>query len=169
MTPPLITIYSRLKDNVTGEVLTDWDEYNNSIWYYGYCLSNYGGESAYVIELDIWNNESNWNAGMYDYYCKNATNCQLSIIPYENSINLYRLGGFVYGRCITTDLKAPFKKIPPKGYLPDFHGIINPETPNTLYGSGDHCIIQTKLVIPKNTDLIDNQNYQFYLAFSYEY
>ena len=62
MTPPLITIYSRLKDNVTGEILTDWDEYDNSNWYYGYCLSNYGGESAYVVELDIWNNESNWNS-----------------------------------------------------------------------------------------------------------
>ena len=169
MNAPLITIYNRILDNATGEILTDWSEYDESILYYGYCLSNLGGESSYVLETQIWNNEDSWNAGMYDYYCENAINCNFSIIPYDNSVNLYKLGGFVYGRCITTDLRAPFKKIPPTGYLPDFHGTIHPENKNILYGCGDHCTIQTKLIIPKNTALADNKNYQFYLAFSYEY
>ena len=166
---PKMTYYARAMSNLTGKILTDWQLYDASIWYYGKCNNN-GGESEYIIELDIWNNEPAFNAGSYDYYNADAINCALYINQYDyNNADVFKLGEFVYARCYTSNKREEWQPITKSQPLTYIYGNLNNKLVGTIQGKTDHCILQTKIIMPENDILQNNQRYMFNLVFSYDY
>lgn len=171
--PPKITYYARIRSNLTGQILTNWQSYDTSIWYYGQCNSLYGGESDYILELDIWNNEPSFNAGEYAYHNQNATNCQLTIEPLNNNtenLKLFNLNyPYIYGRCYSTNTRESWESITIHKPLTKLYGTLQSNQLGVLIGYADHMIIQTKIIMPANTILDHFRRYPFNLLFTYSY
>lgn len=170
---PRITYYAKVIDNLTGVDITNYKNAMDDInWYYGKIDSNLGGESQYIIEFDIWNNEPAFNARTYDVFCKDAHNVKLNIEinkeksnndeNYNNTLNDI---SFLYGRNLTDNLEE-FKLIDKEHPLL-IYGNLNPNK-KILSGKGDHCIVQTKLIMPKNT-ILTKQRFNFNLTLTYDF
>lgn len=173
MEAPKMTYYARVRSNLTGQVMTNWQFYDTSIWYYGRCNSLEGGESDYIIEFDIWNNEPGFNAGTYDVHNKNALSCKLSIEPINNNagqLELFKLGfPFLQGRCATNREREEWQSITISNPLTKIYGNVQSSQRGVLFGNADHTILQTKIVMPANTILENNVRYPFNLIFTYNY
>lgn len=171
---PLITCYARVIDNLSGKQILDYTDLNrNNAWYYGKCNGFTGGESEYIVEFDIWNNEPAFNGGATQIDCKDATSCYFTVYPSRESINeeytnsLFNIeGSFMHARCLTSGFKE-FKPIKRKSMSLLAEGNMNPNI-NTLQGKGDHTVIQTKIVLPANSGLV-NERHDFVFVFSYNY
>ena len=169
---PKMTYYARILNNLTGEHITEWATYETSIWYYGKCNSTFGGESEYIVEFDIWNNEPAFNAGMYDEHNADAKNCRFGVIPnnQDKSMDLFKIGSpFLYGRCVTSNKENKFEPIINGRELKNITGNINPELYGIVQGKSDHTIIQTKINIDKNDVLTSDTRYSFNMVFTYDY
>lgn len=170
---PKITYYARVKSNLTGQLITNWQFYDASVWSYGKCNYIHGGESDYIIELDIWNNEPAFNPGTYDYHNKNAIDCKLLVEPMSNDegqLELFKLGfPFLYGRCYTNRYRDEWQPITISKPLTKIYGNTNSADTGIIYGSADHTILQTKIIMPANDILMENVRYPFNLIFSYSY
>lgn len=173
MEAPKITYYARVKSNLSGQVITNWQFYDASIWYYGKCNSTEGGESEYIIEFDIWNNEPAWKAGDYDVHNKDAVACKLSVEPINNQegqLELFKiLPAFLYGRCYTNNIREEWQPITISEPLTNIYGNVRSSHRGVLFGNADHTILQTKIIIPSNSLLKNNMRYPFNLIFSYNY
>ena len=176
MLVPIITYYARVLDNITGDqVLPYTDNVRNNTWYYGKCYS-WGGESQYIVEYDIWNNEPAFNAGSGYHHCPDAFNIRLEVWP--DSKREYSTEGlfalnvpFMSARNVTTEYESEFegilydhKPMPIVGESVTMKG----SNENILSGGGDHCVIQTKLVIPEN-DVIKKGRNKFVIALLYDF
>lgn len=164
---PKLTYYARIIDNSTGEQLlpfTDTKKYNK--WYYGYCNSLEGGESQYMVEFDIWNNEPGWDGGLAKTTCKDIKNSYLKLIlPKELTFPYF----YLYARNSTLDYNKEFIAITGSDPIfDDVTGSNNELEKGTINGSGDHCIIQTKIKLKKHANL-PNEQYSFELKFFYDY
>lgn len=166
MTVPRMTYYTRLLDNIDGHQLLGYaSTARNKKIYYGKCNALIGGESEYVVEFDIWNNEPAWDGGTPQTISQNAANCHLEInIPPETR----NLSPFLYARCITLDVNSEFKEVSMshKTFY-DIQGNSSDEY-GTILGVSDHATIQTKIKLRKNS-LVSKQQYDFTLDFLYNY
>lgn len=169
--PPKMTYYVRIRSNLTNQILTNWKFFDASLWYYGRINTISGGESEYIVELDIWNNEPAFNAGDYAVHNKNAINCRLNVIPLlNNQTDLFILNSpFLYGRCISTYKLESWTPITLNEPLTKLYGTTNPNQLGVLFGCADHMLIQTKIVIPPNSQLTPQYKYPFKLNFQYDY
>ena len=179
--PPKMTYYARIRSNLTGQVLTNWKFFDASLWYYGKLNADYGGESEYIVELDVWNNEPAFNAGDYSVHNKNAIACRLGIVPLTTNddlsdsntildLSLFKLDQpFFYGRCRTTYTREEWTPITLNKPLTKLYGTNNPNQIGVLYGNADHMIIQTKIILPEDSNLLSNTRYPFNLSFEYDY
>ena len=168
---PKMTYYARIRSNLTGQILTNWQYYDTSIWYYGICNSLEGGESEYIIEFDIWNNEPGFNAGTYDVHNKVARACQLSIEPIdasEEQMQLFKTIPFLYGRCYVNNTREEWQPITMNNPLTLIYGNVKSEEQGIIFNT-DHTILQTKIILPANEILNEHQKYMFQLKFSYSY
>ena len=168
---PLMTYYMKVIDNISGEEIMRYDYVGKkNICYYGKCNAKEGGESEFIIEFDIWNNEPAFNAGAYDYKCQDAKNCRLTIWPNKNcsidSTNkLFNVQqSFMYARCLTFGPKE-FKPIKYHNGV-NVVGNVNPNI-DSIKGCGDHAKVQTKIILPKNSD-IPSDRYNFNFSFFYD-
>ena len=164
---PKMTYYARVLDNITGNQFlgfTDTKLYNN--WYYGKCNTLEGGESQYVIEFDIWNNEPGFSAGAGQNNCLDAQNCRLSIVtPHDPTF----FDPFVYARCMTFGYKDnDFIGLRVNQSLTNITGSCNVNALGTVQGTGDHALVQTKIKISANGNIAPNR-YSFSLQFYYDY
>ena len=170
---PKMTYYARIRSNLTGKILTNWQPYDNAVWYYGICNSLHGGESDYIVEFDIWNNEPGFNAGGYAYHNQNATGCQLSIEPIDNSADhlaLFKLGfPYIFSRCYSTNIRDPWISVTIDKPFTKLYGTVQSKVNGVLMGYADHMIIQTKIIMPPNALLENYKRYPFNLVFSYSY
>ena len=169
---PLMTYYVRVIDNITGQEIMRYDYAGKkNICYYGKCNAKDGGESEYIIEFDIWNNEPAFNAGGYDYKCQDAKNCRLTVWPdskcmVDNNNPLFSMkDDFMYARCLTLGPKdfEPIKYYNGVNVI----GNVNPNI-NSIKGSGDHAKVQTKIILPKNCT-VPRDRYGFNFSFFYDY
>jgi len=171
--PPLITYYARVIDNVTGEEIFKSTEASKNMWYYGNCNGLEGGESQYIVEFDVWNNEPAYNAGTYDSHCLDAIHCKFSVWPdvnlsMQNSNPIFALTQpFMYARCISNGYDVPFSPLRYNNSI-DIFGNNDSSLIGVLQGNGDHSIIQTKIILPPNSNL-DILKYNFILNFSYDF
>lgn len=169
---PKMTYYVRVIDNITGTHITEWDSYEASMWYYGRCNSLKGGESEYIVEFDIWNNEAAFNAGMYDDHNDDAINCRMTALQNSTagSASLFAMiQPVVYARCITFNHKDKFQPIRNDRMLTDITGNVNINANGVIQGLGDHAIIQTKVILPAEAALEPYSRYAFDIAFYYDY
>lgn len=157
---PKMTYYARILSNIDKKPITKYQMYDTSVWYYGECNKN-GGESEYIIEFNIWNNEPGFNAGEYDYYDPNAINCRLGI---ENCAIEEPI---LYARCVTMHQHDAFVPVAADKPFTRIFGSLK-KTEGIIYGNTDHAVIQTKVVIPENID-IDENIYNFDVTFAYDY
>jgi len=162
---PRMTYYIRAIDNLTGEqVFSQVSTNKNKDAYYG--IVGDGGESQYIIEYDIYNNEPYaWNGGGPEITCMDAYNCSVYIsIPYE----CRDISPFLYIRCTTYDPEAEWEPID-TGH-PIFKKIQGRCSPDfgTILGVGDHAIIQTKIKLKKGANIC-MEKYGFELRFTYQY
>ena len=170
MDVPRITYYAKVIDNLTGNDITNYKlAMDNAIWYYGKINGNLGGESQFIVEFDIWNNEPAFNHRTYDVHCKDAKNMKLGIEfekpiknDNENYKELYDIP-FFYAKKLNDD---DFKLINNRDKL-NIIGDINPNN-NVLSGEGDHCLVQTKIIVPNDCTLI-NKRYNFNLTLTYDF
>ena len=176
MNPPKMTYYARVRSNLTDQILTNWKFFDASLWYYGKINSNHGGESEYIVEFDVWNNEPAFNVGDYSVHNKDATNCQLAIKPVSDDksqgldLALFKLDKpFMYGRCFTTFKREAWTPITISHPLTNLYSSVYPDRIGYLRGLRDHMIIQTKIILPENSSLLDGSRYPFTLAFEYDY
>ena len=169
MEAPKMTYYVRIRSNLTNQILTNWKFFDASLWYYGKINTNFGGESEYIVELDIWNNEPAFNAGDFNTRNKDAYNCKLGIEPLSDDLTLFKIDpAFLYGRCCSTHKLEEWTPISLNEPLTHIYGTNNPNNIGVLIGNADHCLIQTKLILPK-MDLQSHQRYPFKLTFHYLY
>lgn len=170
---PKITYYARAIDNITGQSLSNWsDATKNSLWYFGKCNGFTGGESEYTIEIDIWNNEPAFNAGMYNFTNNDAINCKFTAEENAttNSPELFKLvNPVVHARQINNGYKEKFKPIKDTLMLEDITGNANPNLKGVIQGCSDHAMLQVKIVLPEGINLQDRLRYGFNLVFYYEY
>ena len=169
MEAPKMTYYVRIRSNLTGQILTNWKFFDASLWYYGKINTISGGESEYIVELDIWNNEPAFNAGDYNVRNKDAYSCQLGVEPINDDLSLFKLDTpFLYGRCCSTYKLEEWSPITLNSPLTHVYGTNYSKDIGTLIGNSDHCLIQTKLIIPPSI-LNEHTRYPFKLTFSYLY
>jgi hypothetical protein len=160
-----MTYYIRGIDNLTGEQV--FSQVSTAICkdlYFGRCAP--GGESEYIIEYDIYNNEPYaWNLNGPSITCMDAKNCSLYIdIPGE----CRDLTPFLYARCITYNPEAEWKALDmAHPVFKEIQGRCSPDF-GVILGVGDHAIIQTKIKLKKNTNICRDK-YQFELRFTYQY
>jgi hypothetical protein len=170
---PAMTYYARVLDNVTNqEIISSTDTTQNNTWYYGKCNGLEGGESQYIVEFDIWNNEVGLNAGDRAIPVKDAINCRLEVWPdvsmKRHNNNLFNMQDpFMYARCITKDLHEPFSGIKYTNALNSIVGNVNGRT-GIIQGVGDHSIIQTKIKMPVNSG-VSTSRCSFVFAFLYDF
>lgn len=168
--PPLITYYAKVIDNLKGYDVTNYKNAmdNDFTWYYG---NIYNGESEYIIELDIWNNEPAFNHRFYDKHCRNANNIKLSVNisflqndeEYTNQSFINSFKDCLYVRIYNEDYKDEWRPINNSVLL------VSNTTNNKgiLYGTSDHCIIQTKLCL--NNIELNPKRYYFNINISYDF
>ncbi|MFW6015075.1 MAG: hypothetical protein ACOCRK_01405 [bacterium] len=183
MSPPLITYYARVISNLNPEkeILPFTNVITNNTWYYGKC-NLYGGESEYIVEFDIWNNEPAFDAGTRRVPCKDAKNCKFTVYSkYDETrrdnpfiVNSNDLIGqkCLYARNLNNYIQQEdFKPINGKllnGSI-DVRGNVNPNEIGVLSGEGDHTIIQTKIIVPSDAEIqIERVNFVFQLSYDYE-
>lgn len=175
MDVPRITYYAKVIDNLTNQDITNYkNAMDNAFWYYGKINNTLGGESQYIVEFDIWNNEPSFNHRTFDVHCNNAKNVKLSIDfdkedmikndeDYSDSIiNV----PFFYAKSLTNGYEEDFKLVDSHNKL-DIVGNLEPEK-KMLLGSGDHCIVQTKIKITNDYNLT-NKRYNFNVVLSYDF
>lgn len=178
MEAPRITIYYRYLNNIDGKPLTTFTEFTkNADIHYGDINAALGGESQYIIEFDIWNNEPAFAAGMYIDRVHNAEKCVFSVWNDKDKIasNEITIGNdytksFMYARCFYNKNDKEFKPIAgTKGISNELVGNILPDTVGVLSGQpgGDHTIIQTKIIVPPGVTKANYFNFVF--SFDYEY
>ncbi len=163
---PRMTYYSRLLSNEDGHQLLGWaSTVKNKQIYYGRCNGLKGGESEYIVEYDIWNNEPAWDGGTPQTIAQNAANCRLRInIPPESR----DLNPFFYARCTTMDVESEFKDVSmAHREFKDIQGFTSDEY-GTILGVSDHATIQTKIKLRENS-MVKNHQYAFTLEFLYNY
>lgn len=167
MLAPRMTYYARVLDNVTKKQVVPFTSIkNNNLWYFGKCNGTLGGESQYIIELDIWNNEPAFNAGTYDVHVADATNCKLTVISDQNASALFDLDEpFMYARNITLNNNEDFKGIKDYDIMLDK---IGRHDNSIIKGNGDNALIQTKIKIPSNSQL-KSKRHNFALTFYYDF
>jgi len=169
--PPLMTYYARVIDNITGEEIFASTEASRNLWFYGNCNGLEGGESQYIVEFDIWNNEPAYNAGTYDTHCSNAINCKFSVWPdinltMQNNNPLFILTQpFMFARCLSNGYDTPFMPLKYNMKI-DVTGNNNSNLIGVIQGNGDHSIVQTKIIMQANSNLNIDQ-YSFVVDFSY--
>jgi len=166
MVYPRMTYYSRLLSNEDGRQLLNYaSTVHNKQLYYGRVNGLKGGESDYVVEFDIWNNEPAWDGGTPQVIAQNAMNCRLRInIPPESR----DINPFFYARCTTYDVESEFEEVSMKhrefkniqGSASDQYG--------TILGVSDHATIETKIKLRPNS-MIKQHQYNFTLDFLYNY
>ena len=175
--PPLITTYYRIIDNVTGKELQEYRflDKKSSITY-GTLSSLNGGESEFVVEFDIWNNEPAFYGGIYTADVQNATQCNFTAWDNEKMNSTYSIRNlidnksYVMARCINRDFPT-FKHVAGNiniGNVNLYSSVL--ENPGELSGQhgGDHFKIQTKISIPPNNSVgVGLKNFIF--EFSYNY
>jgi hypothetical protein len=162
---PRMTYYTRVIDNLTEEQVLGWvSTARNKDIFYGRVSE--GGESEYIIEYDIYNNEPyGWDANGPSITCMDAYNCSLYInIPYE----CRDLSPFLYVRCITYNPQAEWKPLD-MGHpvYKDIQGRCSPDF-GVILGTGDHAVIQTKIKLKKGANICKLQ-YNFELRFTYQF
>lgn len=180
MEAPLITIYYRLLSNIDESPVSSFVQLNNfHDLNYGNINAVDGGESPFIIEFDIWNNEPAFSAGMRPNRVKDALNCKLEVWNdknFKSSSNL-RYGdtneqSFMYARCVTNSKKTSFQPIAGPLALPSnkIEGNVNPTNKGVLSGQpgGDRTIIQTKIIIPPNTNTDVTSNFVFNFEYDFE-
>lgn len=177
---PRITYYARVINNINGQELVGFtDAAKNNTWYYGSCNGLEGGESEYIVEFDIWNNEPAFEANTREVIVPNVTNCKFTVWPDENCIptfdQLFNLTNntqqyipFMYAKCDTFGYRSDFTGIRYNTMLEGITGNVNPNLIGTLQGCGDHARIQTKIILPQASQL-ENARYAFVFAFYYDY
>jgi len=185
---PLITYYARVINNLNGNIIMNYVNVNeNNIWYYGRCnASKDGGESEYIVEFDIWNNEPAFRAGTRHVPCHDAVNCKFTVYSeYDDENGEYFVRkddvvekGYIHARCSNNYKlsdgqlleQVDFKPIKGLFRSVDVTGNVGSNRLGVLSGEGDHAIVQTKIVIPKDHN-IDNipQVFNFIFNFSYEF
>ena len=170
--PPLITYYAKVIDNLNGKDITSYKNAmdNDFTWYYGSCNVN-GGESQYIVQFDIWNNEPAFNHRGYEKKCADAYNVCLSfkIIDSEQPNDedyMFTLQHtpFIQARIVMDNYHTEWEYVQNAIQL---KGNVKPEL-NKLLGIGDHCIVQTKIVLPSNLNFNPNR-YHFVTELSYDY
>lgn len=180
MEAPRITVYYRILDNIDETPITEYrffDSTARTTLNYGHINPKKGGESPYIIEFDIWNNEPAFSAGMLPDRVKDAKRCSFEVWDDPNlktTNNLIKNGDiFVHARCITENKNSPW--VPIAGaysYLNRMHivGNVDKSIIGVLSGQpgGDHTIIQTKLKIPANAGYDDNFNFTFNFEYDYD-
>lgn len=163
---PRMTYYTRVVDNVTGEqVLGYASTAKNKKMYYGRVDGLNGGESEYIVEFDIWNNEPAWDGGTPMLIAQNAVNCKLTVdIPAESR----NLSPFLYARCTTLDPKGNFNDLSMgRRTFSAIKGNVSDEL-GTILGTSDHATVQTKIKL-KGGSIVKHPQYQFGLTFEYNY
>lgn len=173
MDVPRITYYAKVIDNLTGKDITNYkNAMDNDLWYYGKINSNLGGESQFIVEFDIWNNEPSFNHRTFDVKCKDAKNMKLGIEVKKPNVNdddfendLYNVP-FFYARSLTNGYDEEYKLIDSRNKL-SIVGNLDPSK-NILSGAGDHCIVQTKLIIPEGV-ILKNQRFNFNITLEYDF
>lgn len=176
MESPKITMYGRIISNADQTPLREYKEWrNNQIWHYGDINGIKGGESPYVIEFDIWNNEPAFNGLSGKQAVADAENCTLTVwdtIDCTSTLNINHNGvGFMNARCVTNDLNAEFQSISGVDDFKDIVGNVNSSKTGVLHGKlgGDHTVIQTKIIIPELNGAISPGDVNFVFQFGYEY
>jgi len=164
---PRMTYYTRVVDNQTGEQVFPWlSTSRNKNIFYGCVDAINGGESDFIVEYDIYNNEPYaWDGQGASLTAMNAVECNLYI---DFSSECRNIGNFFYCRCVTYDPHAEWEAITPAH--PKYTKIQGAASPDfgTILGVGDHAVIQTKLMLKKNTTIC-KEMYNFQLRFSYKY
>lgn len=179
MESPRITIYGKVLDNKDQTMVRDYNDWRqNQIWHYGNVNGSRGGESSYIIEFDIWNNEPAFNTLSGKEAVLDAKNIQLSVWSDEtktSSVGLNHGGiGFVNARCVTKNNKTSFQPIFGVVAFDEIYGNVAKKK-GTLSGQlgGDHTIIQTKIVIPDIVASVGsplpNGNATFMYSLTYDY
>lgn len=166
MAYPRMTYYTRMIDNADGhQILGFTSTVRNKKIYYGRANGLLGGESEYIIEYDIWNNEPGCDGGTPQTIAQNASNCRLKITIPPASRDIQP---FLYARCITLDPKSEFKAISLSDReFKDIQGNSS-DVYGTILGVTDHATIQTKIKLKPNSN-IKNHQYSFTLDFLYNY
>lgn len=170
MDVPRITYYAKVIDNLTGADITSYKiAMDNNLWFYGKINKEYGGESQFIVEYDIWNNEEAFNHRTYEVKCKDARNMKLGIefdkVSHKDDEFYKEICDipFFYAKRLGDE---KYQLVDNKHKL-DIRGDIHPEK-NILSGEGDHCIIQTKLIIPHDCILL-NKRYNFHITLDYDF
>lgn len=169
--PPLITYYAKVIDNLSDKDITSYKNAmdNDFTWYYGTCNVN-GGESQYIVQFDIWNNEPAFNHRGFDKRCADAYNVYMSFEIKSAEVNdegyIFELKHtpFVKYRMLLDNYDTEWQYVQDKIQL---IGNVNPQS-KKLLGEGDHCIVQTKIVLPSNLNFNPNR-YHFTVNLSYDY
>lgn len=175
---PLITIYSRILSNENNTQIEGYSPVWSKELNYGSINGITGGESSYVIEFDIWNNEPAYSGGMLPVQLQDAVNCEFSVWDNEscttyssliddNSTNEFK--SYIRARNVSQDIKSDF--VPILGPISNLKnenmiGSLNKE--GTLSGTegGDHMVIQTKIVVsPQN----EKTSKGLFFSFKYSY
>ncbi|AEO93433.1 gp173 [Bacillus phage G] len=179
MEAPRITIYYRILSNVDETPVTNFmfiDSTKDLTLNYGHIDPTKGGESPYIIEFDIWNNEPAFAAGMLPDRVKDAKNCTFEVWDNANLNSMNNLikdkKMFVHARCITKTRNSKWLPIAGAYVSLDKDGIfgnVDKTNEGVLSGQpgGDHTIIQTKLVLPELVGY--NKNFNFVFNFGYDY
>lgn len=180
MEAPRITYYARVIDNITREEIVGFtDASKSNTWYYGRCNGLLGGESEYIVEFDIWNNEPAFEAhtGDVDNDVADAINCRLTVWPDSDCVIKDNLlfdvnPSFMKARCDTFGYSDDFQYIKGGLMLRNITGNVRPGTKENPTGkilsSNDHARIQTKIVLPANTNL-PSDRFGFVFAFYYDF
>lgn len=175
--PPLITYYARVLDNLSGLYITDYKNAmdNEITWYYGQVYKN-TGESQYIVQFDIWNNEPAFNQRFYDKHCRDARNIKFGINFYSKKdypndeeydiANHLQDINFMYARIYNEDYNSEWQLINNKKKIELISNTTNDK--GVLYGNSDHCIIQTKIILDEPMDL-DPTRYYFYATIDYTF
>jgi hypothetical protein len=175
LNPPLITVYYRTIDNITNKEIDGYTLLtNHSNLNFGKIGGIDGGESPYVVELDIWNNEPSFYGGVYTADVADAIDCKFTAWDNEklNSTmsikNLLDNKSYILARCVSKGFPE-FKYIAGNAGLTSFNlsGSDNNNV-STISGQhgGDHMKIQTKIFIPPQTKA---SSINFVFNFNYNY
>ena len=175
MNPPRITMYSRVLDNITMKEIESYKLVTpRSNFHFGRINGLYGGESSYVVEFDIWNNEMAFDSFDMAITVSDAINCTFSAWDNQSfrTANFIKsedtLTPYVQARCVTPHYQD-FQPIAGTLCFPSekLFGFIS-TTPGLLKGQpgGDHFVVQTKIVLPSGVSPSVNN---FVFGFQYNF